>query len=285
LCEGCGLGRTDPLPSAAELGAFYREHYRVLYKGSAEPKPLHVLRNGRRAAERLRRLRPWLGAGGRWLDAGCGGGELVFLLNRAGCRACGVEPNRAYAEYARRHLGLEVHAGLIEDQDFAAASFDGICLFHVLEHVPDPAASLAVLARWLRPGGVLAVEVPNFESRAEHPLSRFHTAHLLHFCRETLTRTAHAAGLAVAHLETSADGGNLFAVCRPASGGGWPGEVENPAPRLLAAEAAPRRLRYWSSPRSLVRAMARLGRRAEEMVRVRGFESRRQILESLAEGW
>lgn len=282
LCEDCGLARTDPLPSPEALSAFNREHYRLLYKGAADPKPLHVLRNGRRAAERLRRLRPWLRPGAHWLDAGCGAGELVFLLNRAGYRATGIEPNLAFAAYARQHLGLDVHTGLIEDLRFPAASFDGICLFHVLEHLPDPVVSLAALSRWLRPGGMLVIEVPNFESRNEHPLSRFHTAHLVHFCRETLARTALTAGLTLALQETSPDGGNLFAACSFTPGAAPAPATANPAPRLLSAESSRRPVHYWTSPRSLRRALSRLSRRLEEMVRARRFHSRLQILESLA---
>ena len=54
-----------------------------------------------------------------------------------------------------------MHLGQITDLDLPPESFDVATIWHVLEHVPDPAAVLRKVRSLLRPGGILAVAVPN----------------------------------------------------------------------------------------------------------------------------
>jgi SAM-dependent methyltransferase len=283
LCEGCGLARVHPLPGAAELAAFYRDHYRLLYKATCEPKPYHVLRAARVAGQRIQALKDFLRRDMTLLDAGCGGGEFLYLLRAAGCKATGIEPNTGYASYASRELGLDVRRGLIEDQEFPAAAFDGITVFHVLEHLPAPVECLARLARWLGPGGFLAVEVPNFESGCEHPARRFHRAHLCHFTVATLTRCGELAGLAAVRSETSGDGGNLFVVFRHDAGGPRPsGLIPGWFERQWRIERSRSGWRYLASPATAERTLRRLWRMAAERLEARRYASRRAILDAAA---
>jgi SAM-dependent methyltransferase len=274
LCQGCGLARVDPLPGAAELAAFYRENYRLIYKGAYQPRPYHVLRNARVAAERFRQLRDLLAPGMVVLDAGSGGGEFLYILRAAGCRVTGVEPNLGYANCAREELGLEVHCGLIGDQPFAEGSFDRITLYHVLEHMPAPAESLRKLASWLKPEGLLAVEVPNLNSTCEHPAHRFHRAHLFYFTPKTLALCGQMAGLAAVRTEVSGDGGNVLTVFRRGSQAAIPEGVE------FHARGA---WRYWLAPGTYSRALRRLWRMAGERRAARRYPSRRAILDAVAE--
>jgi SAM-dependent methyltransferase len=94
-----------------------------------------------------------VGPGAAVLDAGAGRGRLVAALGARGYRAEGidVEPR---GEGVRR-------AGI---QDHSASELDAVVLWHVLEHLPDPAAALARARGWLRPGGVVVVGVPNLDS-------------------------------------------------------------------------------------------------------------------------
>jgi SAM-dependent methyltransferase len=283
LCEGCGLARTDPLPDPEELASFYRDNYRLLYKRTYQPKPYHVLRAARVALERFERMRELVGADRDILDAGCGGGEFLYLLRAAGCRVTGVEPNAGYAAYAHDQLGLDVHIGLIGEQPFPPGSFDGITLFHVLEHLPAPVESLARLAVWLRPRGFLAVEVPNFESTCEHPAHRFHRAHLFYFSLATLTRCGELAGLSLVRSETSPDGGNLLVVFRADPGRERPsGLIPGAFERLCRMERRRAAWKYWLSPGTYGRGFRRLWRMAEERLAARRHTTGRAILDSVA---
>jgi len=99
------------------------------------------------------------------IDAGAGRGRFVAHARAAGYDATGLEPSARGVDYARDRYGVTLLRAGIEDADVVAQrSADVVTLWHVLEHVEDPAATLATLRSWLRPGGVLLVGVPNLAS-------------------------------------------------------------------------------------------------------------------------
>jgi 2-polyprenyl-6-hydroxyphenyl methylase/3-demethylubiquinone-9 3-methyltransferase len=112
------------------------------------------------AAIRLDRIRRVAGLPERpvTLDLGCGSGLYVAAFARAGCDVVGVEPHAATREAAAQlgeRLGIELRIsdGHAERIPFEDASFDFVYCNQVIEHVADPAASFAEVARVLRPGG------------------------------------------------------------------------------------------------------------------------------------
>ncbi|HWB46409.1 MAG TPA: bifunctional 2-polyprenyl-6-hydroxyphenol methylase/3-demethylubiquinol 3-O-methyltransferase UbiG [Hyphomicrobiaceae bacterium] len=113
------------------------------------------------AAQGLRVL-----AGLSVLDVGCGGGLVAEPLARLGARVTGLDPAPENIEAARRHAdgqGLEItyRAGRVEDLAAEGGAFDTVVCLEVIEHVPDPAAFLAVCASLVRPGGLLLLSTLN----------------------------------------------------------------------------------------------------------------------------
>jgi 2-polyprenyl-3-methyl-5-hydroxy-6-metoxy-1,4-benzoquinol methylase len=214
MCRGCGHVFTNPAPSEGELKAYYTERYRSDYKNVITPKPKHVLRAGFRALERLTRLKPYLTPPAKVLDVGAGGGEFAYLLTRAGYAAVGVEPNAGYAGFARQSYGLDIRSGILELVDFAPESFDAVTMHHVLEHVADPLRALGRIRNWLKPNGLMVVEVPNVASWFHAPRRRFHTAHLHTFNRTGLEDLFQSAGFTVEDLRITPGPAHLNIVAR-----------------------------------------------------------------------
>jgi SAM-dependent methyltransferase len=92
----------------------------------------------------------------RILDIGCGAGELLLRLRREGFRSLlGADPFiRADIDY-----GNDVRV-LKRDIEKLDGLYDFVMLHHSFEHMPDPAAALAALARRLAPGGTLLLRIP-----------------------------------------------------------------------------------------------------------------------------
>src|SRR6202041_1401294 len=106
-------------------------------------------------------------SGKQALDVGCGGGILSEAMARGGARVLGIDLSQAVLDVAELHaleakLAIEYRA--IAAEELAAASpgsFDLVTCMEMLEHVPDPAATLAALATLVKPGGNVIVSTLN----------------------------------------------------------------------------------------------------------------------------
>ena len=102
-------------------------------------------------------------AGKSALDVGCGAGLLAEPLARLGAAVTGLDAAPEVIEIARAHaaamgLAIDYRAGDILDLE---GRFDLITCMEVVEHVADPAAFVAALAKRLAPGGLLVLSTPN----------------------------------------------------------------------------------------------------------------------------
>lgn len=207
ICQACGLVWSDPRPHDARQ--FYEEEYRLSYKHSYSPKPKHVLRAGHVALSRFEKIESLLSSRKTVLDVGTGGGEFAYLLQLLGHQVRGIEPNKGYADYSIQEYGLTVQVGFVQDATCSPESFDIVTIWHVLEHTEDPGSVLALLRSWLKPDGMLVVEVPNVEATCQAPRSTFHEAHLYNFNVVSLRRLAKKHGLYESRHLISRDGGNI----------------------------------------------------------------------------
>jgi ubiquinone/menaquinone biosynthesis C-methylase UbiE len=112
----------------------------------------------------------WLQAapGGRWLDVGSGTGILSGAVLGAGAPATivGIDPTPAQVAHAARHLGdRRARFGVADARalPFADASFDVVAAGLVLNFVPEPRAAVAEMRRVVRPAGIVAAYVWDFE--------------------------------------------------------------------------------------------------------------------------
>jgi SAM-dependent methyltransferase len=155
---------------------------------------------GRKLAQRRLLVERFAGRkAGRVLDVGSSTGLFLEEMRRAGWEAEGVEPTASAAEYARKRFGLSVFEGLLEEAPFAPESFDAITFWDVLEHLHSPRDGLARTAALLRPGGLVAINVPNWHAPERRLFGRWWAGydpprHLYVFSRRSLGRYLDEAG-------------------------------------------------------------------------------------------
>ncbi len=93
------------------------------------------------------------------LDVGCGGGILSEAMARLGARVTGIDLSEKALKVAQLHLlesRLTVRYELESAESLArgeAGRFDIVTCMELLEHVPDPASTVAACAKLAKPGG------------------------------------------------------------------------------------------------------------------------------------
>ena len=263
LCRTCGLVWTNPRPSAADMNAYYETTYRADYKGQTAPPLRKIVRGFLGAADRREALRPFKAR--TMVDVGCGAGELVYMMRRAGVDASGLDPGVEFTGFARAVLGVPTQSASVDGASIPAESQDLVTMFHALEHVPDPRAVLATVRGWLTPGGHAVVEVPNIAARVQAPSHQYHYAHLYHFTGGTLGALGEVAGLRLVETRYTADRGNVICVFRR-DGNGLrpPAGLEGDAARLLDSLRSHTVVGHYLSAVPFSRAIGRLRRRLAE---------------------
>jgi ubiquinone/menaquinone biosynthesis C-methylase UbiE len=97
------------------------------------------------------------------LEVGCGTGLILKEIAGDARRAAGVDLSAGMLSRSRER-GLTVVQGDATALPFASGSFDIVCAYKILPHVPDLKAALAEMTRLLRPGGHLLAEFYNRRS-------------------------------------------------------------------------------------------------------------------------
>ena len=161
-CAQCGLIYAQPMPVPMSV----QQHYGTLPESYWNKRyftlDANYLNGQLKQFESLygRTIR---GANLTALDVGAGIGKAMRALSSAGFDAYGVEPSEQFhkraidkMEVSERRLKLTT----IEEANFEEASFDFINMAAVVEHLYDPSAVIQKAVRWLRPGGLIHIEVP-----------------------------------------------------------------------------------------------------------------------------
>ena len=151
--------------SAAEVGKFDRLASRW-WDPNGPMKPLH-----RMNPARLGWIEALLHGPTRILDVGCGAGLAAEVLAARGHDVLGIDAAGEAIEAARAHakgknLSLAYRSCLAEELVAEGLTFPVITALEVIEHVPDPAAFLRVLAALLEPGGLLVLSTLNRTRRS-----------------------------------------------------------------------------------------------------------------------
>jgi 2-polyprenyl-3-methyl-5-hydroxy-6-metoxy-1,4-benzoquinol methylase len=141
------------------------------------------------------------------LDVGCAQGMLGAMMQGSGIEIDGVEPNSAWAEMARP-MYRQVFATTIENAPLEDGRYRLIVCGDVLEHLPDPVATLMRLRRASSPDAKFIISLPNVAHVAIRLMLLFgqfpkmergilDRTHLQFLTRKTATQMLAQAGLKV----------------------------------------------------------------------------------------
>lgn len=152
---------------ASETGQFFDRwaNEGLDYVWSSRDYDADAARWYRAPAIMAERLQPWLPAGARILDVGCGTGLSGQHLIQAGYLLSGIDLSAAMAEKARLRGYREVRVGDASKIEWPDAFDCVLCVGVIGDWIPA-AKLLPGLARALAPGGRLAVTVPRWSGQA-----------------------------------------------------------------------------------------------------------------------
>lgn len=205
-CVTCGLVRATPRCSPERIAARYSREYFL-----HEYLPSLGIIDGQVDEDFIdARYAPWLrlvadhspsplSAPGRLLEIGSGAGLFLKAFARQGWDVLGVEVNDDAAQFARDRLKLDVRSTYAEDLDVPPSSFDVVAMMDVIEHVPNPAETIATARRFLKPGGLLLMQTPNLDAFSRTALGEpwavlSPAEHLYYFTEKTMTAVLQKAG-------------------------------------------------------------------------------------------
>jgi SAM-dependent methyltransferase len=159
-CNSCGLIYSSPQPIPYNI----QDHYGIPPDNYWQPSYFAIEENY--FDRELKDVGELLGMkkGMSALDVGAGLGKCMIALEKHGYSAYGIEPSKPFYERAITKMGIKpdrLKLGAIEDVHYPEASFDFITYGAVLEHLYHPAACLEKTLKWLKPNGVIHIEVPS----------------------------------------------------------------------------------------------------------------------------
>lgn len=195
ICELVWL--TDP-PAMEEMSNHYGDAYhstitRAAERGSRWVRRHNVVRRRRRS--------------GALLDLGCSSGKFLETFKDSTWRLYGIEISSHEASIAAERTGAEVYVGDIITAPFHDNMFDVITCFDVLEHHHQPLELLRTSVRWLKPGGILFVTLPNIACWEAIIFKSYWYGlelprHLYHFSPKSLKTMARLAGFRNVRITT-----------------------------------------------------------------------------------
>ncbi|GAB4136575.1 MAG: hypothetical protein Tsb009_03720 [Planctomycetaceae bacterium] len=235
-CRDCDLAFTNPRPTPASIGTFYPDDYQpyvargwdesgrakfhrameraVLQCKFGYPGPSITFKTRLLAAlgqwriRRSRQRQSWIPfrEPGRLLDFGCGAGMFLQEMREFGWSVEGLDFSEPVAKQVEQTTGIKIHVGTLPHSELAEESFDAVTMWNSLEHVYNPRETVRHANRILRPGGVLVIGVPNFDSWGFRTFQQdWHglelPRHLTHFTPQTLTATLEAEGYRVLSVD------------------------------------------------------------------------------------
>ena len=210
-CAECQLVQTQPSPSPEDLSLAYSDDYyggdKSKFSGFIEAIVTVAVKS---RAKKILGLTGSKKSSLRILDIGCGRGLLMNAFRELGHDVVGLE--RSDSPFIDQP---NVICGELGDIDMSAGCFDLILIWHVLEHLEEPANTLKQAKALLADDGSLFIAVPNFGSWQSRLFGAnwFHLdipRHLFHFSEGSIRKMLVESGFKLKHYDTFSFTQNVF---------------------------------------------------------------------------
>ena len=159
-CKNCRLIFSNPQPVPYDIQDHYgippEDYWRPEYFNTDKNYFAHQIETTKKLSE--------FQQGMKALDIGAGLGKCMKSLQEKGFDAYGFEPSIPFHQAALEKMKIppeKLKLGMIEEVDYPENFFDFITFGAVLEHLYDPSASIRKAMKWLKPGGLIHIEVPS----------------------------------------------------------------------------------------------------------------------------
>lgn len=193
-CADCDLDFLETWQDRSWASEFYAQDDYVFQPNLVRPEVKFD-----EYALRLEGMTPFLTPSTRLLEIGAGDGRMLELLKPHVAEADATELTPSHVKSLRAR-GFRVFDAFLEDVA-PEKPYDVICMFALLEHVPDVGTFLDTVKTFLAPGGSVFIEVPDLLD----PLARFYDVpayrdfyyreyHLYYFTKRSLGRLLRAHG-------------------------------------------------------------------------------------------
>jgi 2-polyprenyl-3-methyl-5-hydroxy-6-metoxy-1,4-benzoquinol methylase len=159
-CKNCGLVFPNPMPVPAALS----DHYGVPPEKYWIPEYFTVNKNEYAGLLSLARNLGDFSGKPKVLDIGAGIGKCMIAFENGGFDVWGIEPSEPFYNKAIKMMNVSpdrLRLSSLDDSEFEENYFDFITFGAVLEHLYNPSESILKAMKWLKPNGIIHIEVPN----------------------------------------------------------------------------------------------------------------------------
>jgi SAM-dependent methyltransferase len=159
-CRQCGLIFSNPMPIPENI----QDHYGLPAEEYWDKRKMEV--DFSLHLPELESIKTCIDfqQGMRSLDIGAGRGNYMKACMVAGFDAYGCEPSEPFYSRLIEHMQIQedrLQLGKVENIDFPDNFFDYISFVAVLEHLIDPSLVITRCLKWLKPKGIICIEVPS----------------------------------------------------------------------------------------------------------------------------
>ena len=142
---------------------------------------------------------------GKVIEVGASWGKLLVpWRDRHGCEVTGVEPRRATLLAAKERLGIDLFEGFPATAPVPENTYDAALNIRTINHMLDPLGDLRHSWRWLKPGGVLLVDISDALREARYEGFETNVVEIDHtymFSADTLSAAVETAGFEIVKRE------------------------------------------------------------------------------------